>query len=90
MLAWDDRMADAEIQAIVGFIRQWGPTAPEVAVPVRTGQGGPPWVQSQTTTTTQSATLDWCILALVTGGLAIAFTLILMGYSSLRKTKQIK
>lgn len=43
MPAWGDRMADAEIQAIVGFIRQWEPTAPEVAVLTRPGGGGPPW-----------------------------------------------
>ena len=40
MPAWGDRMADAEIQAIVGFIRSWEPTAPEVATPAR---GGGPW-----------------------------------------------
>jgi mono/diheme cytochrome c family protein len=40
MPAWGDRLADAEIQAIVGFIRSWEPTAPEVATPAR---GGGPW-----------------------------------------------
>ncbi len=39
MLAWETRMNEAEIQAIVGFIRSWEPTAPEVAVPAR-GNGG--------------------------------------------------
>ena len=34
MPVWGDRMAEAEIQAIVGFIRSWEPTAPEVAQPV--------------------------------------------------------
>lgn len=42
MPAWGDRMSDAEIQAVVGFIRSWEPTAPEVAEPAR-GGGGPWW-----------------------------------------------
>jgi len=42
MPAWGDRLTDAEIQAIVGFIRSWEPTAPEVAAPAR-GGGGPWW-----------------------------------------------
>ncbi len=42
MPAWGDRLTDAEIQAIVGFIRAWQPTAPEVAEPAR-GGGGPWW-----------------------------------------------
>ena len=44
MPAWGDRMTEAEIQAIVGFIRAWEPTAPEVAEPAR--GGGSPWWQS--------------------------------------------
>lgn len=40
MPAWGDRLTDAEIQAIVGYIRSWEPTAPEVATPAR---GGGPW-----------------------------------------------
>lgn len=48
MPAWGDRMSDAEIQAIVGFIRQWEPTAPEVAVLTRPGGGGPPWLRNNT------------------------------------------
>jgi mono/diheme cytochrome c family protein len=42
MPAWGDRLADFEIQAIVGFIRLWEATAPEVATPER-GGGGPWW-----------------------------------------------
>ncbi len=42
MPAWGDKMTEAEIQAIVGFMRAWEPTAPEVAEPVR-GGGGPWW-----------------------------------------------
>ncbi|NWG08024.1 MAG: c-type cytochrome [Chloroflexi bacterium] len=51
MPSWGDRMTDAEIQAIVGFIRQWEPTAPEVATITRPGGGGPPWMRNNTTNT---------------------------------------
>jgi mono/diheme cytochrome c family protein len=44
MPAWGDRMTDAEIKAIVGSIRSWEPTAPEVATPAR---GGGPWWSSE-------------------------------------------
>ncbi len=62
MPAWGDRMTDAEIQAIVGFIRAWEPNAPEVAEPARGGgpwwksegsqtpggsKGGPPWMRNE-------------------------------------------
>jgi cytochrome c553 len=138
MPAWGDRMTDADIQAIVGFIRQWEATAPEVAVPVRPGGGGPPWLRNQSTTTVsptatskqptdgtqQSDTpvlqqqskhqpdaatqggggppwvqqtlttqtewwqaIDWQILVLIGVALSIAFTLISIGFSALRKTK---
>ncbi|MFZ5882136.1 MAG: c-type cytochrome [Chloroflexota bacterium] len=46
MPTWGDRMTEADIQAIVGFIRQWEPTAPEVAVATRPGGGGPPWTRN--------------------------------------------
>jgi cytochrome c553 len=42
MPSWGDRLSTANIQAIVGFIRAWEPTAPEVAEPARSG-GGPWW-----------------------------------------------
>jgi mono/diheme cytochrome c family protein len=42
MPAWGDRLTDAEIQAVVGFVRSWEPDAPEVAEPAR-GGGGPWW-----------------------------------------------
>jgi hypothetical protein len=108
-------MTEAEIQAIVGFIRQWESTAPEVAVPARGGGGGPPWMRNNTTTTTNSTTqqstgqgtqsgtgqgqgkgqgqgtgtpwwqaFDWRILLLIFGALSISFTLIFMGFESLR------
>jgi len=50
MPSWGDRMTDADIQAIVGFIRQWEPTAPEVAVLTHPGGGGPPWMTNNTNT----------------------------------------
>jgi hypothetical protein len=42
MPAWGDRLTDSEIQAVVGFMRSWEPTAPAVAEPARV-QG--PWWQ---------------------------------------------
>jgi mono/diheme cytochrome c family protein len=56
MPAWGDRMTEADIQAIVGFIRQWEPTAPEVATPTRAGGGGPPWMRNNASTTTSQGT----------------------------------
>ena len=148
MPAWGDRMSEAEIQAIVGFIRQWEPTAPEVAQPLGRGsgggQGGPPWLRDNTGATGQGfgaaqndagqagggalntppaagdttgthvpgagagggqgqggegqvgqeaqasaqAGLDWRVLALIAAALALAFTLIAMGYSALKRTGQ--
>jgi mono/diheme cytochrome c family protein len=108
MPAWGDRMTDADIQAIVGFIRRWEATAPEVAVPVRPGGGGPPWLRNTTQASPQSnpqgapaqgqgptasqsqqtqwwQVVDWHILLLAFGGLSIAFTLIVAGYSALKK-----
>jgi len=46
MPAWGDRLSEAQIQAIVGFIRSWEATAPEIAQPVRV-RG--PWWQGNTT-----------------------------------------
>ncbi|MFN2118806.1 MAG: c-type cytochrome [Anaerolineales bacterium] len=124
MPAWGDRMTDSDIQAIVGFVRQWEDTAPEVAVPVRPGGGGPPWLRNTSQTTTQGLgqsaaasaagqgegqgqgqgqilnqtggqavaqqtpwwpVIDWRILLLAFGGLSIAFTFILAGFSALKK-----
>ena len=45
MQGWADRLSEAQIQAIVGFMRSWEPTAPEVAQPVRV-RG--PWWQGST------------------------------------------
>jgi len=56
MLAWETRMSETDIEAIVSFIRAWEPTAPEVAVPAR-GPGGSTgtgtWVSPETGTTGQ-------------------------------------
>ena len=57
MPTWGDRMTEAEIQAIVGFIRQWEATAPEVATLTRPGGGGPPW-RNNSTATTQTTLFD--------------------------------
>ncbi|HNA89435.1 MAG TPA: c-type cytochrome [Anaerolineales bacterium] len=51
MPTWGDRMTEAEIQAITGFIRQWEATAPEVATLTRPG-GGPAWRNNTATTQT--------------------------------------
>jgi mono/diheme cytochrome c family protein len=135
MPTWGDRMTDSEIQAIVGFIRQWEPTAPEVATLTRSGGGGgPPWKNNNTDTqsfsllpstnptpttgqggqgtgqgTGQSAgqengqgngqaagqenaqaaqMLDWRILLLAGVVLSIAFTLISISFSALKKQKE--
>jgi mono/diheme cytochrome c family protein len=88
MPAWGDRMTESEIQAIVGFIRQWEPTAPEVAAPTFAGGGGPPWLRKNASTTTQQTSwwqvLDWRILLLAIGALSIAFTMIFTGIESLK------
>jgi cbb3-type cytochrome c oxidase subunit III len=47
MPAWGDRLSETEIQALVGFIRAWEPTAPDVATPIT----GPFWRQSGSTST---------------------------------------
>jgi mono/diheme cytochrome c family protein len=158
MPAWGDRMTDADIQAIVGFIRQWEATAPEVAQPMGppSGVGGPPWLRNSNPTSDQpdpglvpgttptqlpgagggqagtpgtmseqdmathlaqeaanggggagggqgrgggagmqeqalaaeSGGLDWRVLALIAAGLALAFTLIAMGFSSLKRARK--
>jgi mono/diheme cytochrome c family protein len=126
MPAWGDRMTESDIQTIVGFIRQWEATAPEVAIPAKGGRGGPPWLRNNTTTTTTTAgqgqsaqatpqaqgqdqnagqgqgqsqqttppswwqTFDWSILLLIFGVLSISFTLIFMGFESLRNRPKIK
>jgi mono/diheme cytochrome c family protein len=82
MPVWGARMSAADIQAIVGFIRQWEATAPEVATPVR-GGGGPAWRQALTRTA--KTALDWRLLLGLTTLLALSFTLISTGVSGLKK-----
>ncbi len=88
MPVWGARMTDADIQAIVGFIRQWEATSPEVATPVM-GGGGPAWRQVTTQTTAQWwKAFDWRVLLGLIAILAIAFTLISMGYTALKETEK--
>lgn len=88
MPAWGTRMTDADIQAIVGFIRQWEAAAPEVATPVM-GGGGPAWRQVTTQTTSQWwQVFDWRVLLVLIAILALAFTLISMGSTALKKAER--
>lgn len=58
MPSWGDRLSEAEIQAVVGFIRSWEPNAPEVAEPAR-GGGGPWWQSGGSTPSGQSNGPPW-------------------------------
>ncbi len=58
MPSWGDRLSDAEIQAIVGFIRSWEPNAPEVALPAR-GGGGPWWKTNSSSGEIQGGGPPW-------------------------------
>jgi len=47
MPAFGDRLTSVEIDALVSFIRAWEPTAPSVANPRGSAQGGgPPWMRA--------------------------------------------
>lgn len=47
MPAFGDRLTSVEIDALVSFIRAWEPTAPSVANPRGSAQGGgPPWLRA--------------------------------------------
>lgn len=47
MPAFGDRLTMVEIEALAGYLRAWEPTAPFVANPRGTAQGGgPPWAQA--------------------------------------------
>ncbi len=47
MPAFGDRLTTVEIEALVDYLRAWEPTAPYVANPRGTAQGGgPPWAQA--------------------------------------------
>ncbi len=82
MPAWGDRMTDAEIQAIVGFIRTWEPSAPEVATPVR-GGGGPPWLRAAPQSPTDTGT-DWRALLLVFSVFLVGAAAVIGGYLGLQ------
>ncbi|MEN8234818.1 MAG: c-type cytochrome [Actinomycetota bacterium] len=85
MPAWGDRMTEAEIQSIVGFIRSWEETAPAVATPSpRAGRGGPPWMRDQATVD-ESEPTDWRIVALIAGLLVVSIALVGTGLQSFRR-----
>jgi mono/diheme cytochrome c family protein len=47
MPAFGDRLTSVEIDAVVQYLRSWEPTAPSVAKPRGTDQGGgPPWLRA--------------------------------------------
>jgi mono/diheme cytochrome c family protein len=88
MPAWGTRMNDADIQAIVGFIRQWEAAAPEVATPVMGGGGGPAWRQTAKTAVQWWQVFDWRVLLGLVTLLALAFTLISTGYTAIKKIEK--
>lgn len=89
MPAWGDRMTDAEIQSIVGFIRSWEDTAPDVATPTGRGcqGGGPPWQQQEASTieSVQEETSDWRTTMLIASLLVVSITLIAAGLHTFRR-----
>jgi len=86
MPAWGDRMAEAEIQAIVGYIRSWESTAPAIATPTgRGGQGGPPWATDTTVDAVGAEATDWRTVILVGGVLALSAVLISAGLATFRR-----
>ncbi len=91
MPAWGDRMTDAEIQSIVGFIRSWEDTAPDVATPSGRGRqgggGGPPWRQQEASTieSVQEETSDWRNTMLIASLLVVSITLIAAGLHTFRR-----
>ena len=91
MPAWGDRMTDAEIQSIVGFIRSWEDTAPDVATPSGRGRqgggGGPPWQQQEASTveSVQDETSDWRTTMLISSLLIVSITLIAPGLHTSRR-----
>lgn len=87
MPVWGDRLADYEIQAIVGFIRSWEPAAPVVATLAR-GGGGPWWAgggQSTSRAGQAASAFDWRVLLLIGCVLLAAAGLIGLAVDRLRK-----
>ena len=99
MPAWGDRLTETEIQAVVGFLRSWEPSAPEVATPTRV-QG--PWWRgsaapsgaSQTgsqnapwaaQTTPWYQNLDWRAAALILSFAGLASAMILLAFLRLKR-----
>jgi mono/diheme cytochrome c family protein len=86
MPAWGDRMTEAEIQSIVGFVRSWEDTAPAVATPSPpAGRGGPPWMRADQTATEAGEPTDWRAVALVAGLLVVASALVVAGLAAFRR-----
>ncbi|MEN8114583.1 MAG: c-type cytochrome [Actinomycetota bacterium] len=86
MPAWGDRMTEAEIQSIVGFIRSWEDTAPAVATPSPPpGRGGPPWMRADQVAVDQSEPTDWRIVALIASLLILSIALVGAGLASFRR-----
>jgi len=89
MPAWGDRMTEAQIQAVVGFIRSWEDMAPAVATPTPGGGqgGGPPWMRANPTTieSAQAETSDWRTVMLIAAVLSVSATLIAAGLHSFRR-----
>ncbi len=95
MPAWGDRMSEAEIQSIVGFIRSWEDTAPDVATPSGRGRqgggGGPPWQQQKASTieSVQEETSDWRTTMLIASLLVVSITLIAAGLHTFRRHSRV-
>jgi len=87
MPVWGDRLADYEIQAIVGFIRSWEPAAPAVATLAR-GGGGPWWAgggQAAARAGQAARVFDWRAFMLIGGVLLTAAVLVGLAIDRLRK-----
>jgi mono/diheme cytochrome c family protein len=100
MPVWGDRLTDAQIQAIVGFVRTWEPTAPEVAEPARIQ--GPAFLPGATAggSTIQTAgsqnapwaqstpwyqTLDWRSVGMITAVAVVAAIMVLAAAVRLKR-----
>ncbi len=83
MPAWGDRMTEAEIQAIVGYIRAWEPTAPAVATPAP--RGGPPWMQADQLVLDESEPTDWRAVTLIALLLVASSAFVAIGLSTFRR-----
>jgi mono/diheme cytochrome c family protein len=105
MPTWGDKLTDAEIQAVVGFLRSWEPTAPAVAAPARiqgpwwqgnptmAGQAGPVQPSSQKSPASQTTpwyqNLDWRSVSIIFIISGLAIAMILTGLVYLKRIIQI-